>query len=90
MRPPENVHDGRPDRPDGQGNDLPGTGRSAAAGETGEEDAEEGRGSGKDGKGTGKEDGSEEDDRRKEGMTVPIWVWIILLVLLGFWIIKTM
>ena len=87
MRPPEDVHDGRQDRPDGQGDDLPGTGRPAAAGETGEEDSEEGRSSGK---GTGKEDSSEEDDRRKEGMTVPIWGWIILLALLGFWIIKTM
>ena len=55
-----------------------------------EEDGEESRGSGKDGKGTGKEDGSEEDDRRKEGMTVPIWGWIILPALLVFWIIKTM
>ena len=90
MRQPEDVHDGRPDRPDGQGNDLPGTGRPAAAGETGEEDSEEGCSSGKDGKGTGKEDNSEEDDRRKEGMTMPIWGWIILLALLVLWIIKTM
>lgn len=90
MRPPEDVHDGRQDRADGQGDDLPGAGRPAAAGETGEEDGEEDCNSGKDGKGTGKEDGSEEDDRRKEGMTVPIWGWIILLVLLGLWIIKTM